>query len=83
MSKPTTPHQPQGHQTSRQAINGPDLIQLHDQACTALQTALHLLTDPRTAAPNAEVFGRALARAMRATSALKQICAQSKNGGAA
>lgn len=83
MRKPTAHHQPQAHQTVRQAAPGPDLIQLHAQACTALQTALHLLTDPRTAAPNAEVFGRALARSMRATSALKQICAQSKNGDAA
>ena len=83
MSKPTAHHQPQGHQTARQAMPAPDLIQLHAQACTALQTALHLLTDQPTAAPNAELFARALARAMRATSALKQICAQSKNGGAA
>ncbi len=73
-----THHQHQAHQTARHAAAGPDLIQLHAQACTALQTALHLLTDPRTAAPNAEVFGRALARAMRATTSLKRCCTLAK-----
>ncbi len=74
----TTP----GHQTARQAAAGPDLIQLHAQACTALQTALRLLTDPSTGAPDSAVFSLALARTMRASSALKQACAQANRGAA-
>ncbi len=81
MSKPTAHHQHQAHQTARQAAPNPSLTQLHTQACTALQDALHLLASASTTAPNAEVFARALARSMRASSALKQACGQ-VNGGA-
>jgi hypothetical protein len=75
-------HKPQAHQTARQAAPAPDLIQLHAQACNGLHAALQLLTDTSTTAPDSAVFSRALARALRATSALKQACAQA-NGGAA
>jgi hypothetical protein len=72
-------HQPQ---TARQAAHGPDLIQLHAQACNGLHAALQLLTDTNTTAPDSAVFSRALGRALRATAALKLACAEA-NGGAA
>jgi hypothetical protein len=75
----TVHHQPQAHQTARHAAHGPDLIQLHAQACNGLHAALQLLTDTSTTAPDLDVFNRALARALRATSALKQACAEVKN----
>jgi hypothetical protein len=77
-----TTHQPQARQTASQAAHGPDLIQLHAQACNNLHGALKLLTDTSTSGPDSEVFSRALGRALRATSALKQACAE-VNGGAA
>ena len=78
----TTTHQPQARQTARHAAHGPDLIQLHAQACNGLHAALQLLTDTSTGAPDSAVFSRALGRAMRATSALKQACAQVNRGAA-
>jgi len=58
-----------------------DLVSLHMAACNGLSAALRLLTDPDTDT-DAAVFARALARAMRATTALKRACAE-LNGGAA
>jgi hypothetical protein len=69
------------HQNARSASTECELIRLHAQACNGLSAALQLLTDTSTGAPDSAVFGRALARAMRATAALKQACAQS-NGSA-
>lgn len=57
-----------------------DLIQLHAQACNGLQAALHHLTTPSTE-PDAITLSRALSRAIRATTALKQACAVAKEGG--
>lgn len=59
-----------------------ELIRLHAQACNGLQAALRLLSDTSTSATDAALFAQALARAMRATTALKQACAE-LNGGAA
>jgi hypothetical protein len=55
-----------------------ELIHLHAQACNSLSAALHLLTDTSASTTDSIVFSRALARAMRATTALKQACAQAK-----
>jgi hypothetical protein len=55
-----------------------ELIHLHAQACNSLSAALHLLTDTSASTNDSIVFSRALARAMRATTALKQACAQAK-----
>jgi hypothetical protein len=78
----TVHHQAQVHQTARHAAHGPDLIRLHAQACNGLHAALQLLTDTSTTAPDSAVFGRALARAMRATATLKQACAEVNRGAA-
>ena len=51
----------------------PDLIQLHAQAVNGLNAALRFLTSPSIEADSA-AFTKALSRAMRATSALKQAC---------
>jgi hypothetical protein len=59
-----------------------ELIHLHAQACNSLSAALRLLTDTSTNTTDSIVFSRALARAMRATTALKRACAE-LNGGAA
>jgi hypothetical protein len=73
MSKPTT------HQAARSASTECELIRLHAQACNGLHAALKLLTGTSTTAPDSAVFSRALGRALRATSALKQACAEVKN----
>jgi hypothetical protein len=53
-----------------------DLIDLRSQACNSLSAALQLLTDPT----NPDTLGRALACAMRATTALKRTCVMAKGG---
>jgi hypothetical protein len=72
------------HQTGRSTSTEHELIHLHAQACNSLSAALHLLTDTSINASAADqvTFSRALARAMRATSALKQACALAKGGAA-
>lgn len=55
----------------------PDLIQLHAAAVNGLSAALRLLTSPNIETDSA-AFNRALGRAMRATSALKRVCAMQK-----
>jgi hypothetical protein len=52
-----------------------ELIDLHAQARNSLQAALNLLTDTST---SPDTFGRALARAMRATTSLKRCCTLAK-----
>jgi hypothetical protein len=69
-------------QTTRSTSTECELIRLHAQACNGLHAALQLLTDTSTTAPDSAVFGRALARAMRATAALKQACAEVNRGAA-
>jgi hypothetical protein len=59
-----------------------ELIRLHAQAGNCLHATLQLLTDTSTTAPDSAAFNKALDRAMRATSALKQACVE-VNGGAA
>ena len=58
-----------------------DLVQLHAQACNGLHAALRFLTHPEIEADSA-AFNQALRRAMRATSALKQMCATHEGGAA-
>ena len=58
-----------------------DVIQLHAQAVNGLSAALRFLTSPSIEADSA-AFTLALARAMRATSALKQACAAMEGGAA-
>ena len=58
-----------------------DLVQLHAQACNGLHAALRFLTHPEIEADSA-AFTKALSRAMRATSALKQMCATHEGGAA-
>jgi hypothetical protein len=70
------------HQTTRSASTECELIRLHAQACNGLHAALQLLTDTSTTAPDSAVFSRALGRALRATSSLKQACAQASRGAA-
>jgi hypothetical protein len=70
------------HQTPRSTSTECELIRLHATACNGLHGALKLLTDTSTSTPDSEVFSRALARAMRATTALKQACAQASRGAA-
>ena len=60
---------------------GADLVQLHAQACNGLHAALRFLTHPNIEADQA-AFTQALARTMRATSALKQACAAMQGGAA-
>ena len=60
----------------------PDLIALHAQACNGLHAALRHLTDVN-AASDAQMFTAALARATRATTALKRACAAQAEGDAA
>ena len=60
---------------------GADLIQLHAQACNGLHAALRFLTASHIEADEA-AFTQALARAMRATTALKQACAAMQGGAA-
>lgn len=57
-----------------------DTIALHVQAENALATALHLLRSPVGTAADLE---RATARACRAATALKRLCAAQAQGGAA
>lgn len=56
-----------------------DLNQLRTQAIDGLTAALHHLTSPSDA-PQAITLGRALSRAMRATTTLKRACAAVKEG---
>jgi hypothetical protein len=70
------------HQTTRSTSTECELIRLHAQACNGLHAALQLLTDTSTTAPDSAVFSKALGRALRATSALKQACAQASRGAA-
>lgn len=58
-----------------------DLVQLHAQACNSLHAALRFLTHPEIEADSA-AFTKALSRAMRATTALKQMCATHEGGAA-
>lgn len=58
-----------------------DLVQLHAQACNGLHAALRFLTHPEIEADSA-AFNQALRRAMRATTALKQMCATHEGGAA-
>lgn len=60
----------------------PDLIALHAQACNGLHAALRHLTSA-DAQTDAQMFTAALARAMRATTALKRACEAQGKGGAA
>ena len=60
----------------------PDLIALHAQACNGLHAALRHLTG-ESELTDAQMFTAALARAMRATTALKRACAAQGQGGAA
>jgi type II secretory pathway component PulF len=62
------------HTHARHQSEQDDLIQLHAQACNGLSIALRELRAPSTEA-DIITFTRALARAMRATTALKQACA--------
>jgi hypothetical protein len=66
-------HQPQ---TTRTTSTEHELIDLHAQACNSLSAALHLLTSTTSTDP--ANFGRALARAMRATTSLKRCCTLTK-----
>jgi hypothetical protein len=68
------------HQSARSTSTESELIRLHAQACNGLSAALQLLNDASPTAPDTAVFGRALARAMRATTALKQACAATNRG---
>jgi hypothetical protein len=67
------------HQNARSISTECELIRLHAQACNGLHAALQLLTDTSTTAPDSAVFSKALGRAMRATAALNQACAEVKN----
>jgi hypothetical protein len=72
MSKPVT------HQTVCSTSTERELIHLHAQACNSLSAALRLLTDTSASTTDSIVFSRALARAIRATTALKQACVHAK-----
>lgn len=67
--------------TSTSASQCADLVQLHAQACNGLHAALRLLTSPGIEADKA-TFTKAMGRAMRAASALKQACAAMEGGAA-
>jgi hypothetical protein len=56
-----------------------ELNQLRTQAIDGLTAALHHLTSPSDE-PQAVTLGRALSRAIRATTTLKQACAAAKEG---
>lgn len=74
---PTTPPgTAKGAPTPTPTQHGTDLVALHMVACNGLNAALRLLTDPGTTDSDAAVFAHALARAMRATTALKRACAE-------
>lgn len=78
-------HLPQHPATPARAFTSasptPDVIQLHAQAVNGLNAALRFLTAPSIEADSA-AFTKALSRAMRATSALKQMCAMHEGGAA-
>lgn len=57
----------------------PDLVQLHMQAVNGLNAALRFLTSPSIEADSA-AFNKALARTMRASTALKRACATMGEG---
>lgn len=78
----TTPSTAKGAPTPSPTQHGTDLVALHMAACNGLNAALRLLTDPGTPATDAAVFAHALARAMRATTALKRACAELNEGAA-
>lgn len=59
-----------------------ELNQLRTQAIDGLTAALHHLTSPSDE-PQAVTLGRALSRAIRATTTLKQACAAAKEGATA
>lgn len=67
-------------QTTRSTSTECELIRLHAQACNGLQAALRLLNDTSSTTTDAALFAQALARAMRATTALKQACAELSGG---
>lgn len=56
-----------------------DLNQLRTQAIDGLTAALHHLTSPSDE-PQAITLGRALSRAIRATTTLKRACAAANEG---
>ena len=68
-------HLPQHPATPARATTSPtpDVIQLHAQAVNALNAALRFLTSPSIEA-DSKAFTLALARTMRATTALKRAC---------
>ena len=68
-------HLPQHPATPTRATTSasPDVIQLHAQAVNGLSAALRFLTSPSIEA-DSKAFTLALARAMRATTALKRAC---------
>ena len=70
------------HTHARPQSEQDDLIQLHAQACNGLSIALRELRAPSTEA-DIITFTRALTRAMRATTALKQACAIAAKEGVA
>jgi len=70
----------QHHQAARATPTECGCIRLHAQACDGQKAALHLLNDTSPTAPDTVVLGRALARAIRATTALKQACAGTNRG---
>ncbi len=69
-------HLPQHPATPTRARTSaaPDVIQLHAQAVNGLSAALRFLTSPSVEADSA-AFTHALARTMRASTALKRACA--------
>ena len=69
------------HRTTAPTSASPDVIQLHAQAVNGLSAALRFLTSPSIEA-DSKAFSQALARTMRATSALKQACAATQGGAA-
>ena len=68
-------HLPQHPATPTRAFTSAnhDVIQLHAQAVNGLNAALRFLTHPSIEA-DSKAFTLALARAMRATTALKRAC---------
>lgn len=69
---------PQARQNAASAANEASLVQLHMQAHNGLTAALRMLSDTTTS--DTDMLRRALGRAMRATTVLKQACALSAQG---
>ena len=61
------------HRTTAPTSASHDVIQLHAQAVNGLNAALRFLTSPSIEA-DSKAFTLALARTMRATTALKRAC---------